>query len=44
MILVGTSLAGVLVTQRYAIETKGINLEKIDEKTYPPAAFLTRAA
>jgi putative MFS transporter len=36
LILVGTSLAGVLVTQRYAIETKGINLEKIDEKTYPP--------
>jgi MFS transporter, putative metabolite transport protein len=32
LILVGTSLLGALVTWRYAIETKGINLEKIDEK------------
>jgi putative MFS transporter len=30
--LVGTSLVGALVTWRYAIETKGINLEDIDEK------------
>jgi MFS transporter, putative metabolite transport protein len=32
LILVGTSLLGALVTWRYAIETKGINLEDIDEK------------
>jgi MFS transporter, putative metabolite transport protein len=32
LILVGTSLLGALVTWRYAIETKGINLEKIDDK------------
>src|SRR5215467_3268749 len=32
LILVGTSLAGALVTKRYAIETKGINVEKIDDK------------
>jgi MFS transporter, putative metabolite transport protein len=32
LILVGTSLVGALVTWRYAIETKGINLEDIDEK------------
>ena len=38
LILVGTSLAGALVTRRYAIETKGINLEKIDEKTHPAPA------
>ena len=36
LILVGTSFAGAFVTQRYAIETKGINLEEIDEKTQPP--------
>jgi len=36
LVLVGTSLAGAVITRRYAIETKGINLEKIDEKTYPP--------
>src|SRR5262249_38694102 len=36
LILVGTSLAGALVTKRYAIETKGINLEKIDDKAHPP--------
>jgi hypothetical protein len=30
--LVGTSLVGALVTRRYAIETKGINLEKLGEK------------
>jgi len=36
LILVGTSLVGAFVTQRYAIETKGINLEEIDEKTQPP--------
>jgi len=32
LILVGTSLVGALVTWRYAIETKGINLEHIDDK------------
>ena len=32
LILVGTSLVGALVTWRYAIETKGINLETIDDK------------
>src|SRR5215468_10465360 len=31
LILVGTSLMGALVTWRYAIETKGINVEKIDD-------------
>jgi len=36
LILVGTSFAGAFVTQRYAIETKGINLEEIDEKTQSP--------
>lgn len=36
LILVGTSLAGALVTKRYAIETKGINVEKIDDKAHPP--------
>ena len=39
LILVGTSFAGAFVTQRYAIETKGINLEEIDEKTQPPPPF-----
>jgi len=39
LILVGTSLAGAFVTQRYAIETKGINLEELDEKTQPPPPF-----
>jgi MFS transporter, putative metabolite transport protein len=38
LILVGTSLAGALVTKRYAIETKGINLEKIDDKAHPPSS------
>jgi MFS transporter, putative metabolite transport protein len=32
LILVGTSLVGALVTWCYAIETKGINLEKLGEK------------
>jgi hypothetical protein len=32
LILVGTSLVGALVTWRYAIETKGINLESLGEK------------
>jgi hypothetical protein len=32
MILVGTSLLGAVVTWRYAFETKGVNLEKMDEK------------
>src|SRR5215468_7874738 len=36
LILVGTSLMGALVTWRYAIETKGINVEKIDDKAHPP--------
>lgn len=31
LILVGTSLLGALVTSVYAIETKGVNLEKIHE-------------
>jgi nitrate/nitrite transporter NarK len=31
LILVGTSLVGALVTWWYAIETKGINLEKLGE-------------
>jgi len=30
-----SSLAGALVTRRYAIETKGINLEQIAEETHP---------
>jgi putative MFS transporter len=38
LILVATSLVGALVTWCYAIETKGINLEKIDEKATPPLA------
>src|SRR5262245_43721312 len=38
LILVGTSLAGALVTKRYDIETKGINLEKIDDKAHPPSS------
>ena len=33
LILVGTSLLGALVTRRYAIETKGISLEKIEAGT-----------
>jgi hypothetical protein len=36
LILVATSLVGALVTWRYAIETKGISLEKIEEKTLAP--------
>jgi hypothetical protein len=36
LILVGTSLVGALVTWCYAIETKGINLEKMDEKPALP--------
>ncbi len=32
LILVGTSLVGAPVTWRYAIETKGINLERLGEK------------
>ncbi len=32
LILVGTSLLGALVTWRYAVETKGLSLEKIEEK------------
>ena len=32
LILVGTSLLGALVTRRYAIETKGVNLEEIRDK------------
>jgi MFS transporter, putative metabolite transport protein len=31
MILAGTSLLGALVTWAYAFETKGVNLEKMDE-------------
>jgi len=36
LILVATSLAGALVTWRYAIETKGISLEKIEAKGIAP--------
>jgi putative MFS transporter len=36
LILVATSLVGALVTWRYAIETKGISLEKIEEKGIVP--------
>lgn len=36
LILVATSLVGALVTWRYAIETKGISLEKIEEKGLAP--------
>jgi putative MFS transporter len=36
MILVGSSLLGALVTWRYAFETKGVNLEKLDEKVAAP--------
>jgi MFS transporter, putative metabolite transport protein len=36
LILVATSLVGGLVTWRYAIETKGISLEKIEEKGIAP--------
>jgi len=36
LILVATSLVGALVTCRYAIETKGISLEKIEEKAIAP--------
>jgi len=36
LVLVATSLVGALVTWRYAIETKGISLEKIEEKRIAP--------
>ena len=36
LILVATSLVGALVTWHYAIETKGISLEKIEEKRVAP--------
>ena len=36
LILIATSLVGALVTWRYAIETKGISLEKIEEKGFAP--------
>jgi hypothetical protein len=32
LILVATSLLGAVVTWAYAFETKGVSLEKIDEK------------
>ena len=38
LILVGTSLLGAVVTWAYAFETKGVSLEKIDQK-----AALTRS-
>jgi MFS transporter, putative metabolite transport protein len=38
LILVGTSLAGAVVTWRYAVETKGANLERVGEKEVAPAA------
>ena len=34
-ILVGTSLLGALVTRLYAFETKGINLENVEEQGRP---------
>jgi MFS transporter, putative metabolite transport protein len=36
LILVGTSLLGAVVTWIYAIETKGVNLEKIHERGVDP--------
>jgi MFS transporter, putative metabolite transport protein len=36
LILVGTSLLGALITWLYAIETKGVNLEKIYERGVDP--------
>jgi putative MFS transporter len=36
LILVGTSIAGAIVTSAYAIETKGVNLERIHETETPP--------
>jgi MFS transporter, putative metabolite transport protein len=37
LILVGTSILGAIVTSAYAIETKGVNLERIHEaETTPP--------
>jgi MFS family permease len=36
LILIATSLAGALVTWRYAIETKGISLEKIEANGIAP--------
>jgi nitrate/nitrite transporter NarK len=38
MILVGTSLLGAVVTWRYAFETKGVNLETMDNKASAPPA------
>jgi MFS transporter, putative metabolite transport protein len=38
MILVGTSLLGAVVTWAYAFETKGVNLEKMDDKAAVPTA------
>jgi hypothetical protein len=37
LILVCTSIAGAIVTSVYAIETKGVNLERIGESEAPPA-------
>jgi len=36
LILVGTSLLGALVTRLYAFETKGINLENVEEREKVP--------
>jgi hypothetical protein len=36
LILVGTSLLGAVVTRAYAFETKGVSLERIDEKGVSP--------
>jgi MFS family permease len=36
LILVGTSIAGAIVTSAYAIETKGVNLERIGESEATP--------
>jgi putative MFS transporter len=37
LILVGTSIVGAVVTSAYAIETKGVNLERIGEGEATPA-------
>jgi MFS family permease len=37
LILVGTSIVGAVVTSAYAIETKGVNLERIGESEATPA-------
>jgi hypothetical protein len=36
LILVGTSVLGAVITRAYAFETKGVSLERIDEKGVSP--------